>query len=233
MVKLHCIDRIAWCRLVPRWRHCRNGRCCSSFTSLGAASYPGYPLHKFGWGHSTVQEIWNIFDTAQVITSHPCLPSWHPFHKWMGGSSLSLVQEVLSLPVQAGFSEADFRRPDKVHSKRYPFISVFLYPSPLFSWGWHPSGESLTKSWIGADSRDWWRCPVVLAFCALSARHFLCWLQSNQPQQLPLAPAYPSWEDLFMPHQAAGERHGKFMGFSWQFTVAVWLGLHSWHPSSD
>ncbi|CAL1145970.1 unnamed protein product [Cladocopium goreaui] len=59
---------------------------------------------------------------------------------------LPLTQEVLSLPVQAGFSEADFRR------------------------------------------------------------HFLCWLQSNQPQQLPLAPAYPSWEDLFMPHQAAGER---------------------------
>lgn len=37
-------------------------------------------------------------------------------------------------------------------------------------------------------------------------RHFLCWLQTNQPQQLPSAPAYPSWEDLFMPHGAAGER---------------------------
>lgn len=57
---------------------------------------------------------------------------------------LPLTQEVLSLPAQAGFSEAEFRR------------------------------------------------------------HFLCWLQSNQPQ-LP-TPAYPSWEDLFMPHQAAGER---------------------------
>lgn len=49
----------------------------------------------------------------------------------MSGSSLYLVQEVLSLPVQAGFSEAEFRRPDKVHSKRYPFISVFLYPIHL------------------------------------------------------------------------------------------------------
>lgn len=81
--------------------------------------------------------------SSQVI--HAFLAGTPSTSGWVGLPFL-LCRRFSACLCKLAFSEADFRRPDKVHSKRYPFISVFLYPSPLFSWGWHPSGESLTKS---------------------------------------------------------------------------------------
>eukprot|EP00438_Fugacium_kawagutii_P024816 Skav205718 [mRNA] locus=scaffold1496:46593:62962:+ [translate_table: standard] len=129
---------------------------------------------------------------------------------WFG----HLFQQTLSLALQIS--------PLRIHiaSLDDTMLTFEIGPGPSDEASPHAAAQEFARQ-LSSDS------PLArsdlapfLAFPRLRPgleQHFLSWLQSNQHQQPPPAPAYPSWEELFLPHGAAGERHAS--------SRALWMCL--------